>query len=69
MEVDSKEVSVTFLGFVGDKRKNTGNDKGYLIDTDKDLIRRYSIKAKGLEYPIIIKYDDMEIGKVFVKLL
>ena len=64
----SKDVSVNFLGFIGNKYSNKGEDRGYLIDTSKDLWVKYSVKKKGIEYPIVVKYGDKKIGEVFIKI-
>lgn len=61
-------IKVNFKGFVGDKKNNTGEDRGYEIDTAKDLIKRYSINKDGIDYPIIVSRDDNEIGGIIIKL-
>lgn len=66
---DSKEVSVNFLGFVPGKSVNTGEDRGYLVDTAKDLWVKYSIKRQGVEYPVIVKHGDKKIGGIFIKII
>ena len=65
----SKEVSVNFLGFVPSKSVNTGEDRGYLVDTTKDLWVKYSIKRQGVEYPVIVKHGDKKIGGIFIKII
>jgi len=59
-------LTVNFLGFVGNKMKNTGEDRGYLINTAKDLWLKYSKGSKGLEYTVAISYKDKKLGEVFV---
>lgn len=66
---DSKEVSVNFLGFVPGKSINTGEDRGYLVDTANDLWVKYSIKRQGVEYPVIVKHGDKKIGGIFIKII
>ena len=66
--MDRKDISVNFLGFVGKRSVNTGEDRGYLIDTAKDLWVKYSVKGEGAEYPIIVKQGDKKIGEVFIKI-
>lgn len=64
--VDVNDLNVNFLGFVGNKIKNTGEDRGYAIHTAKDLWLKYSRGGKGLEYTIAISYKDKKIGQVFI---
>jgi hypothetical protein len=61
-------IEVNFKGFVGDKKNNTGEDRGYEIDTSLDLIKAYSINKDGENYPIIASRNDNEIGRVIIKL-
>ncbi|MFC1868608.1 M14/M99 family metallopeptidase [Thermodesulfobacteriota bacterium] len=62
-------IKVNFKGFVGDKKNNTGEDRGYVIDTTTDLMKRFSINRGGESYPIIVSRDDGVIGKLIVKLV
>ena len=57
---------VNFKGFVGDRRNNTGEDRGYVIHTGKDLWARYSLKKQGMAYQIIVTFNKDVIGKLFV---
>jgi hypothetical protein len=59
---------VNFKGFVGDWKNNTGEDRGYVIDTEKDLIKRYSLHKKGASYEIIASQGDHVLARMFVKL-
>lgn len=60
---------VNFKGFVGDRRTNTGEDRGYDIDTGKDLMERYSIGDKGNNYQVVVTRDDKEIGNLNIRLI
>lgn len=62
-------ITVNFKGFVGDRTNNTGEDRGYVIDTASDLMKRYSIDKKGRSYPVIVSRDDRTIGKLIVELI
>jgi hypothetical protein len=62
-------ITVNFKGFVGDKRNNTGEDRGYEIDTAKGLMKRYSIHKKGVSYPIVVTRGDEIIGQLIIKLV
>ena len=46
------QLKLNFLGYVGDWKNNTGEDRGYRIDTGKELLRRYSLHKKGKMYLI-----------------
>jgi hypothetical protein len=59
---------VNFKGFVGDRKENTGEDRGYVIHTDKDLWIRYSLDKKGRSYQIVVTYEDKILGKLFIDL-
>ena len=64
--VNTNDLSVNFLGYVGNKMKNTGEDRGYLINTATDMWTKYSKDGKGLQYPIAINYINKRIGEIFV---
>jgi len=59
---------VNFKGYVGDSKNNTGEDRGYVIRTDKDLWERYALDKKGKRYQIVAKYKDLVVGKLFIGL-
>lgn len=61
-------IEVNFKGFVGDKKNNTGEDRGHEIDTAKDLMKGYSINQDGINYPIIVSRNNNEIGRIIIKL-
>lgn len=62
----ANDLKVNFLGFVGNKANNDGEDRGYLINTAKDLWLKYSKNGKGLEYNVAINYKDKRRGQIFV---
>ena len=53
-------LKVNFKGFVGNKKNNTGEDRGYEIDTSNDLMSRFSINKKGEYYPVLVTRNDEE---------
>ncbi|MBN1627100.1 MAG: hypothetical protein JW944_11300 [Deltaproteobacteria bacterium] len=61
-------VQVNFKGFVGDRLFNTGEDRGYDVDTANDLMQRYSIDQKGETYPVVASKGDNIIGGFNVRL-
>ncbi len=63
---DQKNVKVNFKGFVGNKQNNTGEDRGYLIDTSKGLLKKYSKGGLDKQYPVLVTFNDKKIGEVWV---
>ena len=41
------DLVVNFKWYLGNTRNNTGEDRGYVIHTDRDLWQRYSLKKEG----------------------
>ncbi len=62
-------VVVNFKGFVGDQVNNTGEDRGYDIDTGKGLLERYATGGKGNVYQIVVTKDEKEIGALNIRLI
>lgn len=60
---------VNFKGFVGDRVNNTGEDRGYDIDTGKGLLERYAMGGKGNIYQIVVTRDEKEIGSLDIRLI
>ncbi len=60
---------VNFKGFVGDRLNNTGEDRGYDIDTGKGLLERYATGSKGNIYQIVVTRDEKEIGHLDIRLI
>ncbi|MCK5098611.1 MAG: hypothetical protein KAR45_10945, partial [Desulfobacteraceae bacterium] len=66
-KVDPSEYVVNFKGFVGNSRNNTGEDRGYLIDTGQNvLMTKYSINKQDKHYYIFTTLKDKEVGKLFI---
>ncbi len=61
--------TVNFKGFVGDKVNNTGEDRGYDIDTGRDLLERYSTGEEGNIYQVVVTMDEKEIGNLNIRLM
>ncbi|MBF0564444.1 MAG: succinylglutamate desuccinylase/aspartoacylase family protein [Nitrospirae bacterium] len=61
-----ENVTVNLLGYIGNKRKSTTEDRGYPINTAKDLIQKYS-KDKGIQnYTIEVVQGKNLIGNVYL---
>ncbi|MCP3951963.1 MAG: hypothetical protein GY697_07060 [Desulfobacterales bacterium] len=65
---DPSDLVVNLKGFVGQQSQNTGEDRGYRINSGKDLWKRYSLKKAGRQYQIIVTLEDREVGKLFIDL-
>ena len=61
-------ITVNFKGFVGSRKNNTGEDRGYVIHTDRDLWTRYSLEGKGEKYHVVVSHNDTALGQLFVEL-
>ncbi len=65
--VDPSQYIVNFKGFVGNLQNNSGEDRGFLIDTSKSvLMKRYSMNKKGHQYYILTTLNGKEVGKIFI---
>ncbi|MFZ5573468.1 MAG: M14/M99 family metallopeptidase [Thermodesulfobacteriota bacterium] len=65
---DPSELVVNFKGFVGDTNRNQGEDRGYVIDTAKDLWTRYSLDRRGGRYQVVVESGQRSIGTLMVEL-
>ncbi len=64
-----RDFRVNFRGFVGNKAYNDAEDTGYLIDTGRDILQRYSLNSDyGLYRIDMIKNNDI-IGSTFLKII
>jgi hypothetical protein len=62
------DLVVNFKGYVGDPKNNTGEDRGYVIDTNRDLWKRYSLDKKGKRYQAVVTQNNNTLGKLFIDL-
>ena len=63
-----QDVFVNFKGFVGNWKNNTGEDRGYLVDTSRDLLARYSLYGQKRVYKIVVEQGKEILGKVLVNI-
>lgn len=63
-----QDVCVNFKGFVGNWKNNTGEDRGYLINTGKDLLARYSIHGQRKVYKIVACQGKEILCQMLVKI-
>ncbi len=66
---DPANYVVNFKGFVGNRKRNDGEDRGYLIDSSRKLLVKYSKKGEGKVYPIDVTRDDKLITRFYVNIL
>ena len=64
----SSGVKVNFKGFVGDPSNNTGEDRGFTINTGSDLLERFSLDGKGEAYEIVVTQGETLLGRGIVRL-
>jgi hypothetical protein len=64
----SSGVKVNFKGFVGDPSNNTGEDRGFTINTGSDLMERFSLDGKGEAYEIVVTQGETLLGRCIVRL-
>lgn len=62
------EIVVNFKGYVGNRENNTGEDRGYLIHTGRDLWKRYSLAGEGKQYQVVVTRGRTVLGRLFVEL-
>ena len=65
---NSSEIVVNFKGYVGNRKNNTGEDRGYVIHTDRDLWKRYSLNGMDRKYQVVVTQDDSVLGRLFVQI-
>jgi len=65
---DLSDLTVNFKGYVGNPNKNTGEDRGYVIHTARDLWKRYSLNKDGKTYQVVATWNGNTVGKLFVDL-
>jgi hypothetical protein len=66
---DPRGINVNFKGFVGNPDNNRGEDRGYVADTSRDLLKDWSIDGEGLRYTIVAKRGTRELSKITLNLL
>jgi hypothetical protein len=65
-KIDPSKYIVNFKGFIGNLNNNSGEDRGYVIETAKGvLMKRYSLNKKGWHYYVLTTLDGKEKGKIF----
>ncbi len=65
---DPSGLVVNFKGYVGNASVNTGEDRGYTINTATDLWPNYSLSKNEEKYQIITTNNGAKIGKFYVNI-
>lgn len=60
---------VNFVGFPNKSAERPADDRGYAINTGKDLLKSWSVNKKGREYRIDISSDSDLIAQLPVRLI
>ena len=66
---DPSDMIVNLKGYVGNKQNNTGEDRGYIVNTAKDLWERYSMDKRGKTYQVVVTHGEKTVGKLFIDLV
>jgi len=66
--MESTSLTVNLKGFVPNVKYNTGEDRGYLIDTGNLYWKKYSLYGMGKVYPIVVTRGAKEVAKAFLRL-
>ena len=67
-EAGSAGVKVNLKGFVGDEENNTGEDRGYVVDTATSLMKRWSVNKHGERYEMVATRDERTVAKATLRL-
>lgn len=62
-------LKVNFKGFVGNTRYNDGEDRGYVVDTAKGLMRQYSLDGQGVTWPVVVRSGTRTIAQFYIDIL
>ncbi len=64
-----KGINVNVLGFVGNPSDNRGEDRGYTINTARDLLSNWSLDGNGSRYGVAVKLRNRELERMTFRLL
>lgn len=62
-----KDLTVNFKGFVPNRRRNTGEDRGYVINTATDLMARYSLSETEKVYAVIAEKGSKVLAQITIR--
>jgi hypothetical protein len=62
-------IKVNFKGFVGDRKGNSGEDRGYVIDTGTALMKKWSVHKRDEYYEVVVTRGNAKMGRLVVRLM
>lgn len=65
--VPPEALKVNFIGFVRDEKDNSGEDRGALVRSAKDLWPRYALDPEGRRYRIVALQGNSLLGEMTVE--
>jgi len=66
---DVNDIIFNFKGFVANPKNNTGEDRGYVIRTDSDLQKKFSMNRDGRIFHAVATKKGAKIGELFFELI
>lgn len=64
----TSRVKVNVKGFISNPKNNTGEDRGAVLDTASDLLRRHSVNRQGRHYLVLVQAENRLIGRLHLLL-
>jgi len=66
-----KNLKINVVGFVGNRGANDGEDRGYVIKTDQDLIQKWATPGPGHAsiYRVVLSENKIELGYIQLKVM
>jgi len=68
-QYNSSDITFNFKGFVPTPKSNSGEDRGFVIRTDCDLQKKFSLNKEGRIYHAVPSINDQKIGELFFDLV
>lgn len=65
---DHSNLVVNFKGYICNSKNNTGEDRGFVINTGRDLLSRHSLDKKGNSYQIVVSNKKGAVDNLIVEL-
>lgn len=65
---EPSDITFNFKGFVPTPKNNSGEDRGFVIRTDCDLQKNYSLNKEGRIYHAVPSFKGQKIGELFFDL-
>jgi len=65
---DPGDLEVNIKGYVNDKLNNTGEDRGYIVDTAEDFWEKYAVGKNKNSYPVIVSQNSKRIADMLISI-